>query len=94
MDLSSIGVQIVALAAATVAAVQGLRSAIPAFHGWRTVLLVLLVAAVLCVALSCYEHGMDAWWRGMLQSVVVWIVALGGDSWAKRIASKAAGDAP
>jgi hypothetical protein len=90
-ELSSIGLETVALAAVVNSAVMALRAQWSAINGWKTVLLVLGLAAVLCIALAAYQT--VPIWKGAVQAVIVFIVSIGGDEYLKRLVSKAAAPA-
>ena len=77
-------------AAVVVATVAGIRRTWPAIDGWRAVLTVCLVALPLCTALAAYASP-ATWYQGAIQGVIVAVLALGGDSYLTRLASKANG---
>ena len=75
-------------AAIVVATVAGIRRTWAAVDGWRAVVAVVVVALALCTALAAYAAP-ALWYQGAIQGVIVAVLALGGDSYLTRLASKA-----
>lgn len=73
-----------------IATVEAIRSRIPSIDGWR-VLVVAAVASLILGAIMLTGYGADMILEGVRVSLFAWLIAVGGDAWASKLAGKSAG---
>lgn len=84
-NLISMGAPVAAIVVAIVAAV---KARVPALDGWR-VLVVAGGIALALVAVLMRPATVAGVWDALGTAIVAWTIAVGGDSWVSRLASKA-----
>lgn len=73
-----------------IAAVEAIRQRVPSIDGWR-VLVVAAAASLILGAIMLTGHGADMILEAARVSLFAWLIAVGGDAWASKLAGKSAG---